>query len=135
MCEYKAADLASIAGQLERLNTSIRPSFWRVDWTWRGLLRSGIPSGNAALEWCRTDQRCVAAVNLDGALWTEVGRIGLDRPAMQVLAEHREFAVTSEDAVKARRRRTSNGLRLRRRSRSAAGAPSSGAPNPATPCR
>ena len=57
--------------------------------------------GNAALEWCRTDQRCLAAVNLDGALWTEVGRIGLDRPAMQVLAEHREFAVTSEDAVKA----------------------------------
>jgi hypothetical protein len=30
-----------------------------------------------------------------------VGQVGLDRPALQVLAEHREFAVTGEDAVKA----------------------------------
>jgi hypothetical protein len=30
-----------------------------------------------------------------------VGRVGLDRPALQVLAEHVEFAVTGEDAVKA----------------------------------
>ena len=41
--------------------------------------------GNAALQWCRDDRRCRAAANLDGALWTEVGRSGLDRPALQRL--------------------------------------------------
>ena len=39
--------------------------------------------------------------DLDGAVWSEVGRVGLDRPALQVLAEHGEFAVRAEDAVKA----------------------------------
>jgi predicted dienelactone hydrolase len=29
--------------------------------------------GNAALQWCRDDPRCLAAANLDEALWTEVG--------------------------------------------------------------
>ena len=55
--------------------------------------------GNAALEWCRTDPRGRAAVNLDGALWTDVGKVGLERPALQVLAEHEEFAVSPEKAV------------------------------------
>ena len=40
-----------------------------------------------------------AAVNLDGALWTDVGKVGLERPALQVLAEHEEFAVSPEQAV------------------------------------
>ena len=40
-------------------------------------------------------------MNLDGAVWSEVGTAGLDRRALQVLAPHREFAVTPEDAVKA----------------------------------
>ena len=40
-------------------------------------------------------------MNLDGAVWSEVGTAGLDRPALQVVAPHREFAVTAEDAVKA----------------------------------
>lgn len=101
VCEYKAADLASVAGQLERLNTDPTQLLaGRLDLARVAALGHSF-GGNAALEWCRTDQRCVAAVNLDGALWSEVGRVGLDRPAMQVLAEHREFAVTAEDAVKA----------------------------------
>jgi len=101
VCEYKAADLASVAGHLERLNNDPTQLLaGRLDLTRVAALGHSF-GGNAALEWCRTDQRCVAAVNLDGALWSEVGRVGLDRPAMQVLAEHREFAVTSEEAVKA----------------------------------
>jgi hypothetical protein len=101
VCEYKAADLASVAGHLERLNNDPTQLLaGRLDLTRVAALGHSF-GGNAALEWCRTDQRCVAAVNLDGALWSEVGRVGLDRPAMQVLAEHREFAGTSEDAVKA----------------------------------
>jgi hypothetical protein len=82
-------------------STKIRPSVWPVAWIWGGSVRLDTPSGgNAALEWCRQDRRCRAAVNLDGALWSEVGRVGLDRPALQVLAEHGEFAVAAEDAVK-----------------------------------
>jgi hypothetical protein len=34
----------------------------------------------------------VNAGNLDGSLWTEVGRVGLDRPVLQVLAEHPQLA-------------------------------------------
>ena len=33
--------------------------------------------------------------------WSEVGRVGLNRPALQVLAEHGEFAIAAEDAVRA----------------------------------
>ena len=58
--------------------------------------------GNAAPQWCRNDRRCQAAASLDGALWTEVGRVGLDRPVLQVLAEHPQFALSSgEEAVQA----------------------------------
>jgi hypothetical protein len=45
--------------------------------------------------------RAVAAVNLDGAVWTDVGKVGLERPALQVLADHNEFAVSPEDAAAA----------------------------------
>jgi dienelactone hydrolase len=101
VCEYKAADLASVADQLERLNSDPAERLaGRLDLGRFAALGHSF-GGNAALEWCRTDQRCRAAVNLDGALWSDVGRVGLDRPALQVLAEHGEFAVAAEDAVKA----------------------------------
>lgn len=57
--------------------------------------------GNAALEWGRTDDRCRAAVNLDGAIWTEVGTTGLAKPAMVVAAEHPEMLAPPEDLVAA----------------------------------
>jgi dienelactone hydrolase len=101
VCEYKAADLASVADQLENLNTDPTGHFiGRLDLARLGALGHSF-GGNAALELCRTDERCRAAVNLDGALWSDVGRLGLDRPALQVLAEHAEFSRTGEDAVKA----------------------------------
>ena len=101
VCEYKAADLASVANQLENLNADPAGRFARrLDLTRFGALGHSF-GGNAALEWCRTDQRCRAAANLDGALWTDVDTIGLDRPALQVLAAHGEFDRTGEDAVKA----------------------------------
>ena len=101
VCEYKAADLASVADLLENLTTDATERFsGRLDLARLGALGHSF-GGNAALELCRTDQRCRAAANLDGALWSEVGRVGLDRPVLQVLAEHDEFERTSEDAVKA----------------------------------
>jgi hypothetical protein len=55
--------------------------------------------GNAALEWCRADTTCGGAVNLDGALWTAVGRVGMERPALQLITDHSEFAMSGDQAV------------------------------------
>ena len=79
VCDYKSADLASVADQLERLRVdSAGPLAGRIDLS---CLRAFGHSfgGNAALERCRNDRPCQAAANLDGALWTEVGRVGLER--------------------------------------------------------
>jgi dienelactone hydrolase len=101
VCEYKAADLASVADYLANLNSDPTERFTgRLDLARLGAFGHSF-GGNAALELCRTDQRCRAAANLDGALWSDVGQVGLSRPALQVLAEHGEFDRTAQDAVKA----------------------------------
>jgi Platelet-activating factor acetylhydrolase, isoform II len=101
VCVHKAADVAFVADQIAGLDADATGPFGgRLDLDRLGALGHSF-GGNAALEWCRADARCRAAVNLDGAIWTEVGKVGLDRPALQVLGEHREFAVSPEDAVKA----------------------------------
>jgi predicted dienelactone hydrolase len=101
VCEYKAADLASVGDWLGRLATDTDgPLAGRIDLGRLGAFGHSF-GGNAALEWCRHDARCLAAANLDGALWTEVGRVGLNRPVLQVLAEHPEFVPSGSDAVTA----------------------------------
>ncbi len=57
--------------------------------------------GNAALEWCRMDDRCRVAANLDGAIWTEVGTTGLTKPAMVIAADHPEMLAPPEQLVAA----------------------------------
>ena len=47
------------------------------------------------------DVRCRAAANLDGALWSEVGSHGVDRPVLQILADHHEFDLPPDEAVAA----------------------------------
>ena len=99
VCQRKAEDLAFVADQVRRIDSDSTSRFAdRLDTTRLGAVGHSF-GGNAALEWCRTDPRCCAAVNLDGAIWTEVGRVGLERPALQVLAEHPEFAVSPDQAV------------------------------------
>lgn len=101
VCDYKAADLRSVADYLERLEPSPTGlSADRLDLTRLGALGHSL-GGNAALEWCRADPRCRAAANLDGAIWTEIGTVGLRRPALQLLAEHPEFAMSGAEAVAA----------------------------------
>jgi dienelactone hydrolase len=101
VCDYKAADLASVADQLEQLPADAAGLLaGRLDLGRLGALGHSF-GGNAALQWCRNDRRCRAAANLDGALWTEVGRVGLDRPVLQVLAEHPELAPSGAEAVAA----------------------------------
>jgi dienelactone hydrolase len=101
VCDYKAADLASVADQLQQLPADAAGLLaGRLDLDRLGGFGHSF-GGNAALQWCRNDRRCRAAANLDGALWTEVGRAGLDRPVLQVLAEHPDFALSGEEAVQA----------------------------------
>jgi dienelactone hydrolase len=74
VCDYKAADLASVADQLEQLPAEAAGLLGgRLDLDRLGAFGHFF-GGNAALQWCRDDRRCRAAANLDGALWTEVGR-------------------------------------------------------------
>jgi len=99
VCRYKAEDLAFVADRLAALDPADMFA-GRLD---LGRLAAAGHSfgGAAALQWCRDDSRCTAAVNLDGALWTEVGRDGLARPVLQVLAPHPEFDLAPDDAVAA----------------------------------
>jgi dienelactone hydrolase len=99
VCRYKAADLAFLADRLSDLGGDDMFA-GRLDL--HRLAAAGHSFGGAAsLQWCRDDPRCTAAVNLDGALWSEVGRLGLPRPVLQVLAPHAEFDVTPDEAVAA----------------------------------
>jgi hypothetical protein len=99
VCQRKTEDLAFVADQLGRIDADPTSRFaGRLDTTRLGAVGHSF-GGNAALEWCRSDPRCRAAVNLDGAIWTEVGNVGLERPALHVLAEHHEFAVSPDQAV------------------------------------
>jgi predicted dienelactone hydrolase len=101
VCMYKAADLASVADALERMrSTDVGLDARRLDFTRVAAFGHSF-GGNAALEWCRADERCRAAVNLDGAIWSEVGSVGVARPVMQILTPHREFELTGEQAVAA----------------------------------
>jgi pimeloyl-ACP methyl ester carboxylesterase len=99
VCRYKAVDLAFVADRLTELDAD-DPLAGRLELS--RLTAIGHSFGGAAsLQWCRDDPRCTAAANLDGALWTEVGRSGLARPVLQLLAPHHEFDVTPDEAVKA----------------------------------
>ena len=100
VCRSKAADLAFVADELVRLDDDHgQPFAGRLDLDRLGAVGHSF-GGVAALEWCRRkDSRCRAAVNLDGAVWTEAGTLGIPRPVLQVLAAHPEFAVPAEQAV------------------------------------
>jgi len=101
VCEIKAHDLRSVADHLLGLPpgpTGLGAD--RLDAARIGAFGHSF-GGNAALEWCRTDERCRAAANMDGALWTAVGTIGLQRPALLLLADHPELEMSGAAAVEA----------------------------------
>ena len=99
VCRYKAADLSFVADRLADLDAGDMLA-GRLDLS-RMAAAGHSFGGVAALQWCRDDARCTRAANLDGALWTEVGRLGVPRPVLQVLAPHPEFDLDPADAVRA----------------------------------
>jgi hypothetical protein len=96
----KAADLRFVIDQLDALNAGSDQFAGRLDLAHRGAFGHSL-GGNAALELCRLDPRCRAAANLDGANWNAVGTVGLDRPALLIMADHRELAMTCDEQVRA----------------------------------
>lgn len=99
IAEDKAADVHFVVSQLEALGPGTDRLGGRLDLGRLGAFGHSL-GGNAALEYCRRDGRCRAAVNLDGAIWTAVGSEGLDRPAMQILADHTDVNLPCEDQVR-----------------------------------
>lgn len=98
--ELKAADMRFVADRLEGLSGGTDRLAGRIDLTRLGAFGHSM-GGNAALELCRRDGCCLAAANLDEGNWTEVGRVGVARPALQVLADHTDLARPWEESVRA----------------------------------
>jgi len=93
----KRDDMASTANLLPGVDAPISEA---IDMERIGAFGHSL-GGNAALEWCRMDDRCRAAANLDGAIWTEVGTTGLAKPAVVIAAEHPEMLAPPEQLVAA----------------------------------
>jgi dienelactone hydrolase len=98
VADYKTADIKFVADHLEKLNKGSGVLAGRLDLTGIGVFGHSL-GGNAALEFCRKDNRCKVAVNLDGANWSEVGKVGLKKPAMIIAAEHPEFSLPCDEMV------------------------------------
>jgi dienelactone hydrolase len=101
VADYKTADIKFVADQLERINKRSSVLAGRLELTGLGVFGHSL-GGNAALEFCRKDDRCKLAVNLDGANWNEVGKVGLKKPAMIIAAEHPEFLLPCDEMVRAK---------------------------------
>jgi hypothetical protein len=97
VAQVKRDDMESTINLLPTLTS---PIIELIDMARIGALGHSL-GGNAALELCRTDDRTRVAINLDGAIWTEVGTTGLTKPAMVVAAEHPEMLAPPEQLVAA----------------------------------
>jgi dienelactone hydrolase len=95
VAEAKCRDLRFVARALSSLPRSFASN---LDLSRLGAFGHSL-GGNAALELARLDDACRAAVNLDGANWSEVGRVGLTKPAMLLICEHPELTGPVEDFV------------------------------------
>jgi hypothetical protein len=99
----KAADMSFVVDRLVELAESPAGSdrlAGRLDLSHLGSFGHSL-GGNAALVHCRLDSRSLAAANLDGAVWGEIDQDGIERPALLLLADHRELQQPCRDQVDA----------------------------------
>ena len=95
----KVADMRFVAEQVALLNEGTGPLAGRLDLSRLGAFGHSM-GGDAALEYCRASEACRAAANLDGGIWGEVGRVGVERPTLLVLADHTDIRTPCEEHVK-----------------------------------
>jgi hypothetical protein len=100
IAERQAVDIAFVARQIEALDASADPLAHRLDLDRLAAFGHSL-GGNAALEFARAEPRCLAVVNMDGGIWSAVGRTGVERPTLQILADHPEMSVACPDIVQA----------------------------------
>jgi hypothetical protein len=80
-------DVIFVMNQLESMNSEPGGKFFgRLDLARLGLFGHGF-GGAAAAEVCSRDSRCQAVVDIDGAVFGDVARVGLKQPLMFVLSE------------------------------------------------
>ena len=101
VADYKTADIQFVVDQLENINKGSGVLAGRLDVTGIGVFGHSL-GGNAALDFCRKNNHCKVAINLDGANWNEVGKVGLKKPAMIIAAEHPEFSLPCDEMVTAK---------------------------------
>jgi dienelactone hydrolase len=101
VCLYKAADLLAVADHLSTLRDHpLQLDRDHLDVEAVAAVGHSF-GGNAALEWCVADRRCRSAVNLDGAIWTDVATRAIPKPVLQVLADHPELELPPAQALAA----------------------------------
>lgn len=97
--DYKVQDLKFTATAIQTIDDGSNVLAGYLDCSRLGAFGHSM-GGSAALDFCRRDNRCKAAANLDGANWNEVGKIGMEgKPAMIISAEHVEYTMPCEALV------------------------------------
>ena len=87
LVEVWAADARFVLDRLGQLDVESNERFsGHLDLSRTGVFGHSF-GGAAALETCRQDSRCRAAIDLDGTPFGEVAKLGLDQPTMFVWAE------------------------------------------------
>lgn len=82
------SDVAFVVDQLQRLDDAHSGRFaGRIDVRRLGIVGHSL-GGATALEFCREDPRCKAALDLDGIPFGEVVSEGLKKPGMFLLSDH-----------------------------------------------
>jgi dienelactone hydrolase len=94
----KLEDIIFVTNELENLDKE-NPIANHLDTGRIGVFGHSL-GGNAALEFCLIDSRCKCAVNMDGAIWTNVGAMGTSKPSMILAADHPEFREPCDLLVK-----------------------------------
>jgi dienelactone hydrolase len=95
----KLEDIIFVTNELETLQSE-NPVASHLDIRRIGAFGHSL-GGNAALEFCATDSRCRCAVNMDGAIWTNIGIVGTSKPSMLLTAEHPEYRIPCSQLVDA----------------------------------
>jgi len=96
------SDAAFVVDQLQRLNDEPSWRFaGRMDMQRLGMFGHSF-GGATALEFCRQDGRCKAALDMDGIPFGRVVPEGLSKPAMFLLSDHsREMADPESRQIRA----------------------------------
>ena len=97
--EIKVDDVRFVIGALAAQHAGPGPLAGQLDTSRLGVLGRSF-GGAAAARACDVDERIAAGANIDGGLWEAPADVGARTPFMQLFAEHDEYVVACEEAVR-----------------------------------